>query len=81
MERLIGNNIQDISINTRLYEQYILLLFKLTIKSLLYDGCYHGDLHTGNILFLTEEEPKIGLIDFGIIGKISRKSQNNFIIL
>ena len=78
MERLIGNNIQDISINTRLYEQYILLLFKLTIKSLLYDGCYHGDLHTGNILFLTEEEPKIGLIDFGIIGKISRKSQNNF---
>ena len=78
MERLIGNKIQDISINTRLYEQYILLLFKLTIKSLLYDGCYHGDLHTGNILFLTEEEPKIGLIDFGIIGKISRKSQNNF---
>jgi predicted unusual protein kinase regulating ubiquinone biosynthesis (AarF/ABC1/UbiB family) len=78
MERLIGNTLQDISINTRLYEQYILLLFKLTIKSLLYDGCYHGDLHTGNILFLTEEEPKIGLIDFGIIGKISRKSQNNF---
>uniref|UniRef100_A0A6C0JTP2 ABC1 atypical kinase-like domain-containing protein n=1 Tax=viral metagenome TaxID=1070528 RepID=A0A6C0JTP2_9ZZZZ len=78
MERLIGNKLQDISINTRLYEQYILLLFKLTIKSLLYDGCYHGDLHTGNIIFLSEEEPKIGLIDFGIIGRITRESQNNF---
>jgi len=78
MERLIGHKLQDISINTRLYERYILLLFKLTIKSLLYDGCYHGDLHTGNVLFLTEEEPKIGLIDFGIICKISRETQNNF---
>lgn len=78
MERLNGNKLQDIRINTKLYEQYVLLLFKLTIKSLLYDGCYHGDLHTGNILFLTEEEPKIGLIDFGIIGKISRESQNIF---
>lgn len=78
MERLNGNKLQDINKDTKLYEQYILLLFKLTIKSLLYDGCYHGDLHTGNVLFLSEEEPKIGLIDFGIIGKISRESQNNF---
>jgi predicted unusual protein kinase regulating ubiquinone biosynthesis (AarF/ABC1/UbiB family) len=47
---------------------------------------YHGDLHPGNILFIKEQRPrpdddtfdtiyKIGILDFGIIGRLSRVDQ------
>ena len=49
---------------------------KFIIKSLLFDGLYHGDLHAGNILFL--ENNKIGILDFGIIGELTREEQNEY---
>lgn len=37
---------------------------------------YHGDLHPGNILFIkTPTAYKIGIIDYGIIGHLSRDDQ------
>jgi ubiquinone biosynthesis protein len=38
------------------------------------DGIFHGDLHAGNIFIL--EENKIGLIDFGVVGRLSRKTRD-----
>jgi ubiquinone biosynthesis protein len=38
------------------------------------DGLFHGDLHAGNILLLANNQ--IGLIDFGIVGRLNRKTQN-----
>ena len=38
------------------------------------DGLFHGDLHAGNVLLLPNN--KIGLIDFGIVGRINRKTQS-----
>ncbi len=43
--------------------------FKTVVK----DGIFHGDLHGGNIFVL--EDGKLGLIDFGIVGRLSRKSR------
>lgn len=43
--------------------------FKTVVK----DGVFHGDLHGGNIFVL--EDGKLGLIDFGIVGRLSRKSR------
>ncbi len=37
------------------------------------DGLFHGDLHAGNIFVLPEN--KIGFIDFGMVGRLSRKTQ------
>ncbi len=44
------------------------------MKMIYTDGLFHGDLHAGNVLLLPNN--KIGLIDFGIVGRINRKTQN-----
>jgi ubiquinone biosynthesis protein len=41
------------------------------LKQVLVHGYFHGDLHPGNILIM--EGNKIGLIDFGIVGRINKK--------
>lgn len=85
---------------------------KFGLKSMFFDGLYHGDMHQGNIFFILEnnnnnlneigennvfveedanEEDdnikdaqipqkiyKLGIIDFGIVGKLSRENQNKF---
>ncbi len=36
-------------------------------------GFFHGDLHAGNFFILPDN--KIGLIDFGVVGRLNRKTQ------
>ncbi|MBY0369585.1 hypothetical protein K2X33_02795, partial [bacterium] len=36
----------------------------------MHDGVFHGDLHGGNLFVLTDG--RIGMIDFGIVGRLSR---------
>lgn len=43
-------------------------------KMVLVDGIFHGDLHAGNIFVL--EDGKIGLIDFGIVGRLNQKTRD-----
>jgi ubiquinone biosynthesis protein len=38
------------------------------------DGFFHADMHPGNLILL--ENGDIGLIDFGIVGKIDKKTRN-----
>lgn len=44
------------------------------MKMVYSDGLFHGDLHAGNVLLLPNNQ--IGLIDFGIVGRLNRKTQN-----
>ncbi len=37
------------------------------------DGLFHGDLHGGNIFVLPDN--RLGFIDFGMVGRLSRKTQ------
>ena len=53
---------------------YSKLIAKFSFKSLLFDGLFHADLHGGNIIFIDQE--KIGIIDFGIVGNITREEQD-----
>jgi ubiquinone biosynthesis protein len=43
------------------------------LRQLLVDGVYHADPHPGNILVL--EESRIGLIDFGAVGRLDAVQQ------
>ncbi len=43
------------------------------LKMVFSDGLFHGDLHAGNMFVLPDN--KIGLIDFGVVGRLNRKSQ------
>lgn len=47
---------------------------KAYMKMVYTDGLFHGDLHAGNVLLLPGN--MIGLIDFGIVGRLNRKTQS-----
>ena len=49
------------------------------IKTLLSDGFFHADLHGGNFFLL--ENGQIGLIDFGLMGHLSKKSRTALIAI
>ena len=54
-------------------------LAKFSVKCILYNRLYHADLHPGNILFLKENnEHKLGIIDFGIMGELTKSEQNYY---
>jgi len=40
-------------------------------------GLFHGDLHAGNLFVLADG--RIGIIDFGIVGRLSRRVQDSII--
>ena len=44
-------------------------------QQVLIDGIFHGDLHAGN-LFITDEG-KLALVDFGIVGHLSRSTRDH----
>src|SRR3989338_2162808 len=43
-------------------------------KMVLVDGIFHGDLHAGNMFVL--EDSRIGLIDFGIVGRLNQRTRD-----
>ncbi len=56
------------------------VLASFNAKAAFCTSIYHGDLHPGNILFIRTQHPntpthKIGILDFGIIGYLSRNDQ------
>lgn len=44
------------------------------LKMVFVDGLFHGDLHAGNFFVLPEN--KIGLIDFGVVGRLNSKTKD-----
>jgi predicted unusual protein kinase regulating ubiquinone biosynthesis (AarF/ABC1/UbiB family) len=76
MDYIEGVNINKIKKEDN--EIYAKLLVKFGIVTFILHGITHGDLHSGNILFIKdindEKNPyKIGIIDFGIIYKYDNK--------
>jgi predicted unusual protein kinase regulating ubiquinone biosynthesis (AarF/ABC1/UbiB family) len=55
------------------------ILASFSVKAAFCNSIYHGDLHPGNILFIKDASAaaayKIGLLDYGIIGRLSRNDQ------
>lgn len=45
----------------------------------MHDGIFHGDLHPGNLFVLGDG--RVGIIDFGIVGRLSRRVQDSIIIM
>lgn len=44
------------------------------LKMVFKDGLFHGDLHAGN--FFVMPHNKVGLIDFGVVGRLNTKTQS-----
>lgn len=78
MERLYGTRLHDIKSDSE-KAAYGPLVARFSMKSILYDRRYHADLHAGNIFFMgTPEDRKIGIIDFGIVGSVTKEAQDSF---
>jgi predicted unusual protein kinase regulating ubiquinone biosynthesis (AarF/ABC1/UbiB family) len=59
------------------YEPFAKLVMKFGFVTSLMHGITHGDLHSGNILFIKDENTyKIGVIDFGIVYEIEEMYKN-----
>lgn len=54
-------------------------LFSAYLKQFLVDGIFHADPHPGNV-FLTDDN-RIGLIDLGMVGRVTQKFQDNLLRL
>lgn len=84
MEYLDGMKITEIDPED--YDHFGKVLAAFNANAAFCSSIYHGDLHPGNILFIKEQRLrqdhdtfdtiyKIGILDFGIIGRLSRVDQ------
>ncbi|HET6438451.1 MAG TPA: AarF/UbiB family protein [Anaeromyxobacter sp.] len=54
-------------------------IIEASFRQLFEDGLFHGDPHPGNILVLPES--RIALLDFGLVGRLSRVQQEALVTL
>jgi predicted unusual protein kinase regulating ubiquinone biosynthesis (AarF/ABC1/UbiB family) len=90
MDKFEGSRIENILHEDK--HEYSKILSRFNLKCVFYDAIYHADLHSGNVIFMKEiikckDENdneilqtvlKIGIIDFGIIGTMTREEQDVF---
>lgn len=56
-----------------------LLGLRASLKQILEDGFFHADPHPGNIVLL--DEKTIGILDWGMVGRLTQSSRREFIDL
>jgi predicted unusual protein kinase regulating ubiquinone biosynthesis (AarF/ABC1/UbiB family) len=79
MEYIEGCKINEIEEED--YEEFAKNILKFGFVTTIVHGITHGDLHSGNILFIKDEKDKrhkykIGVIDFGIIFELTDDFRN-----
>lgn len=52
-------------------------MLRVLFKMIFRDGCFHGDLHPGNILI--QADGTIGLIDFGLVGRLTEPQRDHIL--
>jgi len=75
MEFIEGKPLQDIDPSD--YEEYSKQIIKFVLVTLFMNDLCHGDLHTGNMLFIKDNSDpkykyKIAILDFGILYEIEK---------
>jgi len=73
------SNSEDINKHLKELEPKLNTAVKLFVKTLLQDGFFHADLHGGNFFFMDSGE--IALIDFGLMGRLSKKGRQSFVAI
>jgi ubiquinone biosynthesis protein len=54
-------------------------VLEASFQQLFNDGLFHGDPHPGNVMVM--EGNRIGLLDFGLVGRLSKQMQESIIVL
>lgn len=80
MEFIEGKNIKNLPVSD--LNEFAKLIIKFGFTSIFNFGLAHGDLHSGNIIFMKNEETnkyKLGIIDLGIVLQLDQDTKNAFI--
>ena len=82
MEQIKGykRNDDEFDSNCELKKKFAILIAKFIVKSMFLDKTFHSDLHIGNVFFdnMCEDNLKLGIIDFGLVNKITKHMQTVF---
>ena len=84
MERIMGKTLDQLGDDVK--DHFCHILARGLVKTVFIDGLYHCDLHPGNVLFIEGDgdgdaytgndiKYRIGLLDFGIIGRLTVDEQ------
>jgi ubiquinone biosynthesis protein len=76
MERIRGQKltqIADAAERKKVAELYLDAAYQMLFQ----DGFFHGDLHPGNVFL--EADHRLGLIDFGMVGRLSRQNRERLV--
>jgi ubiquinone biosynthesis protein len=80
LDYLDGVKISDITPGTgHDLEQVARNIIETSFRQLFEDGLFHGDPHPGNIL--VQPDNRIALLDFGLVGRLSRGQQEVLVTL
>lgn len=82
MEYLNGkpfNEVGDLEAEDPELEPKLQKCVRMFTHTILADGFFHADLHGGN--FFLMPDGKIGLIDFGLMGSLSKKNRTNLVAI
>ncbi len=79
MEFLKGEKIRSIDLAKHDGKLLAKRIIDGAFRQLFEDGLFHGDPHPGNILVMEGE--RVGLLDLGVLGRVSKQMQENLILL
>lgn len=81
LERLKGVKITEADYEKHQRKEVARHLVEASFRQLFEDGLFHGDPHPGNIFVLEGEGDVIGLIDFGLVGRLTHQMQETIVTL
>ncbi len=79
LEFLNGHKLSELEKDSPQAERLLEILIEAAYNEIFEFGLFHGDPHPGNILVLGPE--KVGFIDFGLVGQLTRAQQDDLITL
>ena len=82
MEYLNGtpfNSIKSLNDTDPKLEEKLIKSVKMFTHTILADGFFHADLHGGNFFYMPDG--RIGIIDFGLMGTLSKKNRANLVAI
>ncbi len=80
MELINAPNLSKANLTEAGKQRLAEILLEEAFKQLFEDGLFHGDPHPGNLL-VHEQGPILALIDFGLVGRVTRQMQETLIQL
>ena len=79
MDGIPFNTIKSLNEVDPKLEEKLIKSVKMFTHTILADGFFHADLHGGNFFYMPDG--RIGLIDFGLMGTLSKKNRTNLVAI